>query len=101
MASQLSFEDLFEDLHRFIPDPIERWKECVKVKRGLEDTSQFGGMYKDQVYLKGAVEILINRNNINFATLYCGKISLKDYYFLEQKGLIKTEGLRLPSFLEN
>ena len=47
MASQFSFEDLFAELKKFIPDSIERWKECVKVKRGLLDTSQCGGMYKD------------------------------------------------------
>ena len=37
------------------------------------------GMYKDQVYLKGAVEILVNRNNIDFVNLYAGKICLRDY----------------------
>jgi len=66
-------------LERFVPDKIERWKECVKVKRGLTDTSALSGMYKDQVYLKGAIEILVNRNNIDFVTLYAGKLSLQDY----------------------
>ena len=88
MASLLSFEDLFSELDKFLPDPIERWKECVKVKRGLHDTSTLSGMYKDQVYLKGAVEILINRNNIDFVGLYAGKISLKDYHKLEERGQI-------------
>jgi len=86
MASLLSFEDLFTELHKYIPDPIERWKECVKVKRGLHDTSVLSGMYKDQVYLKGAVEIIINRHNIDFVNLYAGKISLKDYQKLEERG---------------
>lgn len=49
MASLLSFEDLFKELEKFTADPIERWKECVKVKRGLHDTSKLSGMYKDQV----------------------------------------------------
>ncbi len=49
MASLLSFEDLFKELEKFTVDPIERWKECVKVKRGLHDTSKLSGMYKDQV----------------------------------------------------
>ena len=30
----------------------------MRVKRGITDTKEVGGMYKDQVYLKGAVEIL-------------------------------------------
>ena len=51
----------------------------MKVKRGLTDTSALSGMYKDQVYLKGAIEILVNRNNIDFVTLYAGKLSLQDY----------------------
>ena len=83
MASLLSFEDLFSELDRYIPDPIERWKECVKVKRGLNDTSMLSGMYKDQVYLKGAVEVLINRKNLDFVSLYAGKICLKDFVRLE------------------
>ena len=47
MASLLSFEDLFAELEKFIPDAIERWKECVKVKRGLHNTATLNGMYKD------------------------------------------------------
>ena len=60
----LSFEELFQDLGKYIKDPYRRyesrlsdiiiylrWKECVRVKRGIADTSQEGGMYKDQVIL--------------------------------------------------
>ena len=91
MASLLSFKDLFAELKKFIPDPIERWKECVKVKRGVQDTSELRGMYKDQIYLKGAIEILINRKNIDFVALYAGKISLKDYSKLEGRNLINKK----------
>jgi hypothetical protein len=48
------------------------------VKRGLTDTSQKGGLYKDQVYLEGAMAILSQRNNINFKALMSGKLSLQD-----------------------
>lgn len=85
----------------YVPDPIERWKECVKVKRGLCDTSWLNGMFKDQVYLKGAIEILINRKNINFTNLYAGKISLKDYSKLEDSRIIITDNIKLPYFLKN
>ena len=47
MASLLSFEDLFAELEKYIADENERWKECVKAKRGLHDTSILSGMYKD------------------------------------------------------
>jgi hypothetical protein len=36
----------------------------MRVKRGIVDTSLPGGFYKDKVYLKGAIEILKNRNII-------------------------------------
>lgn len=28
-------------------DPDKRWRECVRVKRGVSDTSAHLGMYKD------------------------------------------------------
>ena len=51
MASKLSFVDLFKDLAAFQEDEVKRWRMCVRVKRGMIDTGQPGGMYKDQVYL--------------------------------------------------
>ena len=101
MASLLSFKDLFAELKKFIPDQIERWQECVKVKRGLQDTSKLSGMYKDQIYLKGAIEILINRKHIDFMGLYGGKISLKDYSKLESRNLINKHKICLPYFLQD
>ena len=47
----MSFKDLYKDLEKFIDDPDDRWKLCVRVKRGLGDTSALQGMYKDQVRL--------------------------------------------------
>jgi hypothetical protein len=35
---------LYKSLEKYIDDPIERWKHCVRAKRGLGDTSQAGGM---------------------------------------------------------
>ena len=58
LASQLGFKEMFKALEHIIQDPNKRWKECVRVKRGLSDTSQLGGMYKDQIYLSGAIKIL-------------------------------------------
>lgn len=34
------------------------------------------GMYKDQIYFIGAIQILKNRHKINFTELYCGKINV-------------------------
>lgn len=78
MAKQLSFVDLFKDLEQYVDTASARWKFVVRVKRGLTDTSQKGGLYKDQVYLEGAVKILSMRKALNFKALLCGKISLQD-----------------------
>ena len=55
-AAEMSFVQLFEEMGKYIDDPFRRqgwlkcrWKHCLRVKRGMTDTSQPGGMYKDQV----------------------------------------------------
>lgn len=78
MAKNLSFVDLFKDLEQYVDSPSSRWKLTLRVKRGLTDTSQKGGLYKDKVYLEGAVRVLSQRKNIDFIALMCGKISLTD-----------------------
>ena len=78
MASKMSFVELFEDLAKYIDNPRRRWKCVLRVKRGLTDTGELGGLYKDQVYLEGAVQILRDRRNIDFAGLYCGMLALED-----------------------
>ncbi len=77
-ASELSFVELFNDLEKYVDNPKKRWKYVLRVKRGLSDTSQPGGLYKDQVYLEGAIKILKNRKDLNFKLLYCGKINIED-----------------------
>jgi hypothetical protein len=63
---------------KYVDNPKKRWKYVLRVKRGLGDTSQPGGLYKDQVYLEGAIKILKNRKDINFKLFYCGKINIED-----------------------
>jgi len=46
-ASEMSFVDLFNDIGKYIDDEHSRWKFVLRVKRGLCDTSQPGGLYKD------------------------------------------------------
>ena len=72
----MSFVELFHDLEKYVDSPMGRWKFALRVKRGLTDTSQTGGLYKDQVYLEGAIKVLARRKTLNFKTLLCGKISL-------------------------
>ncbi len=58
-------------------------------------------MYKDQVYFKGAIEILKNRRKINFTDLYSGKLDLKGAEILNYKNLISRQKILLPYFLQN
>lgn len=46
LSSQMSFAQLFYELRYFIQDESKRYRECLRVKRGMRDTSQPGGMYK-------------------------------------------------------
>ncbi len=50
----------------------------MRVKRGLTNTGEKGGFFKDQCYLRGAVEILKNRHIINVEDLFLGKLALND-----------------------
>ena len=74
----MSFVELFDDIEKYIDDKMSRWKFVLRVKRGLMDTGEPGGLYKDQVYLEGAVKILRERKTLDFTGLCCGKISLED-----------------------
>ena len=49
MSSVMTFSELYKDLEKYIKDPQLRWKQCVRVKRGIHDTSSLKGMFKDQV----------------------------------------------------
>ena len=46
-ASKMGFVELFHDLGRYIDNENSRWKFTLRVKRGLQDTSKKGGLYKD------------------------------------------------------
>ena len=53
-------------MSKYLPDPHLNWQYCVRSRRGVKETKYGVGMYKDQVYLAGAIEILKKRQNINF-----------------------------------
>ena len=101
LASSLSFQELYARLLKYISDPVKLWRECVRVKRGFKDTSAKGGMYKDQVYLRGCIEILRNRKKIDFSLLMCGKFNLKDFFRLKGSEQISRQDTKLPYFMSD
>jgi hypothetical protein len=46
-ASKMGFVDLFNDIGKYIDNKMSRWKFVLRVKRGLIDSSEPGGLYKD------------------------------------------------------
>lgn len=43
LASKFSFAEIFRATAKYQPDPEIRWKECVRVKRGIADTAKANG----------------------------------------------------------
>ena len=101
MASKLSFVELFNDIEKYIDSKSSRWKFVLRLKRGLIETSEPGGLYKDQCYLEGAVDFLRNRKNIDIVGLYTGKISLEDLRKPKIQKVLNKEGLKLPTFISD
>jgi len=96
-GSVMSFSELYEDLSKYIDDPFRRWEQCVRCKRGFEDTSQPGAFAKDQVYLDGAMRILAERKELPFKLLYSGRVSLDDLTRANQYADLSS--IQLPGFL--
>ena len=100
-ASRMSFVELFHHLAKYVNDPYVRFKQVVRGKRGLEDTSQPGGCYKDQVYLPGAIKVLEARHSIDFFTLIAGKLSLEDHFRPDIQSLVNKENILVPLYMRD
>ena len=95
------FVELFEDLEKYVDNPRKRFKICLRVKRGLIDCSQYGGLYKDKVYFEGAVKILRKRKQIDLKVLYAGKMSVDDVQRTELLNKLNWNEVILPHFVKN
>jgi hypothetical protein len=73
----------------------------MRVKRGVMDTAEPGGLYKDQVYLEGAVQILRERKTLDFHGLCCGKISIEDLKRLSAAKKLRKEQIKIPPFMRD
>jgi len=92
---------LFKDLEKYVDNPRRRYKYVLRVKRGLTDTSKPGGLYKDQVYLEGALKLLENRKDIDWQGFYSAKLNLEDLKRPMLMKKLKKDGIVLPKFVEN
>lgn len=95
LAQKYSFFDIFKRLLKFKISPEQAFDICVRVKRGLFDTSAMGGFTKDYIYFKGYLEVkkFTDRRG-DIKKLYIGKVSIGD---LPVIGRIK--GIKPPKYL--
>lgn len=97
-AETHSFSEVYAMLQNHLSDRNKRFDICVRVKRGMKDTSLPGAFPKDQVYLKGAIEVWqwLKKHDFDPSSLYIGKIALEDVDML--KPLSMVDPLHLPHF---
>ena len=77
-AAKESFVDVYKYIAKYVKDETDCWRETVRAKRGLMDTSKPGAFYKDQNYLIGALNILRNRKRIDFESCFYSKLSAEE-----------------------
>jgi hypothetical protein len=79
---EMDFYELFNYTLQFL-DKNTAFDTVARIKRGLEDTSQYGGYTKDQVYYMGFLKIeKLSKEEIR--KLYVGKISVEHLPILEE-----------------
>ncbi|VDK38597.1 unnamed protein product [Taenia asiatica] len=98
MAEYLPFKDLYQHLSKYVKSEEQLWKHCMRVKRCLPCQNDCGGYGKDQRYFEGAIAILRDQNNIDFAQLMCGKLAISDLPRI--KDVCSAERIHLPYFME-
>jgi len=84
-AVSKGFYELFDLLNNYVSID-DSWNLTLRVKRGLEDTSQVGGFLKDSLYLSGYMKVK-NLKQSDIDNLWIGKIGIKELeiinHFLE------------------
>lgn len=100
LGNTLSFSQLFRALQPYIDDKERRWRHCLRVKRGLKDTSLPLVFTKDQVYFLGVLEVFkwLKAHTFDPTLLYLGKISIHDIPKLEK---ISKHSVILPKFAQD
>lgn len=99
-GSEHSFAELNKELAQYVSNPERRWKACLRVKRGLKDTSQPGAFSRNQLYFSGFVEVLqwLTENEYDPTLLYVGKVGLADVPLLAE---VPVEQVKLPFFTKD
>ncbi len=82
LAQEMSFAELFDYLKtNYQLEDESAWRTCVKVKRGISDTSQKMAFTRDTIYFTGfqkISEFMRNASAEKIKYLYLGKIGIDD-----------------------
>jgi len=99
-GSQMSFSQLNQWLKQYVLDQDRRWNMCLKIKRGVEDTSLPLVFTKNQIYLKGVMQILawLSKHNFDPSRLYLGKITHND---VDRAATLAEHQPVLPDFIKD
>lgn len=100
-GSTMTFSQLFSKLKKYVPDQDRRWKICIRVKRGVSDTSQPAVFTKDQIYLRGVIKIAkwLQHNDYQVDRLYVGKVAMED--LKRVSAMVPTYVPIVPHFLKD
>lgn len=103
LASRLPWSGLWRELSTFLgtSDHERLWTTCLRVKRGLDDTSKPGCYAKDQSNFCGALKLLRRRRSIDFALLHCVRVSIEDFgkALPDARRALATGKALLPAFV--
>ena len=80
LGSTSSFSSVFQQLEPYMEDKLRRWNTCVRVKRGIKDTSKAGAFTRDQAYLRWGIHVLhwLEQHHFDLTPLYFGKLAVED-----------------------
>jgi len=97
LCHKMSFSDLFQYINQYF-DIDTSFDVSVRIKRGLIDTSEFGGYTKDQVYYNGYLKVRELSKDI-LKKLYIGKVGISDLDFLSSRNITIQEYL-IPDWVK-
>lgn len=89
LALKNGFADVFAELTKFFSDE-DAWDLTVRVKRGLQNTSQPGAFTKDYLYSSGKIKVKeFLRSKGNILDLYIGRIGVSHIPVIKENNNIK------------
>ena len=100
-SQTMSFAQVFARLQQTAQFNFKKaWYFTLRAKRGLQDTSQPGGLTKDIVYWEGTLQVLdwLLQSGNSLKDLYLGKISLEQVPLYRSQAV--REDLIYPTFID-